>query len=99
MDLVVEAFNIAAFIKADCMASLEREKKHDAEETEMPTLNVSRYVDHNQNEPYSGMSHRTNEAEPKVVIHDRQENSAFNMTEFQEESCPVTIKKQSQTTF
>ena len=99
MDLVVEAFNIAAFIKADCMASLEREKKGNAGESELPTLNISRYVDQAENEPCSGFSHRTNEAAPKVVIHDRTQTSAFNVTENYEESCPVTIKKQSQTTF
>ena len=93
MDLVVEPFNIAAFIKADCMASMEREKKENAEETELPTLNISRYVDQGENEPFSGFSHRTNEAEPKVVIHDRNQTSAFNETENYEESCPVTIKK------
>ena len=48
-DLNVEAFNIAAFLKADCLASLERDKKE--AEVNIPTLNIKKFVvDQDENE-------------------------------------------------
>lgn len=82
MDLEIEAFNIAAFIKQECITSLERERKQN-EESNVPTLNVSRYVDYGSNEIQSGISHRTNQqTTEKAVFHDNdRDHSAYMTTE------------------
>lgn len=63
-DAAVEAFNIAAFLKADCIASLEREEIKPTTPA-IPTPNITKFVE----ETSEDVSQRTHRVEPPRVIH------------------------------
>lgn len=67
-DPAVEAFNIAAFLKADCLASIEQESKNDP--PQQPTPNITRFdIGKEEVESSEDASQQTHRVEPPKAIH------------------------------
>lgn len=63
-DPAVEAFNIAAFLKADCIASIERDESKE-QPAALPSPNITRFVAESE----CDVSQRTHRVEPPMAIH------------------------------
>jgi len=81
-DPMVEAFNIAALLKADCMASLEPDQQKPS------APNITNFA-----EDHSEMSQRTHRVEPPMTIHCKS-RSVYQTENMSESENGFEIQKQ-----